>query len=83
MPLESDVISAGDWRSLGRRLAFSRPAIGVLSAGDWRSLGRRLALSRPAIDVLYKGDRHYCLCFHLMPIICPCHFTPADGKEMV
>ena len=23
-----------EWRSLGRRLAFSRPAIGVLSAGD-------------------------------------------------
>ena len=56
---------------------------GVISAGDWRSLGRRLAFSRPAIDVLYKGDRHYCLCFHLMPIICPCHFTPADGQEMV
>ena len=32
--VESGVISAGDWRSLGRRLALSRPAIGVLSAGD-------------------------------------------------
>ena len=34
MPLESDILSVGDWRYLGRRLAFSRPAIGVLSAGD-------------------------------------------------
>ena len=38
------VISVGDWRSLGRRLAFSRPAIGVLSAGDWRSQQRRSTL---------------------------------------
>ena len=42
--VESDVISAGDWRYLGRRLAFSRPAIGVLSAGDWRSQQRRSTL---------------------------------------
>ena len=33
-----------EWRSLGRRLALSRPAIGVLSAGDWRSLQRRSTL---------------------------------------
>ena len=52
MSLESDVLSAGDWRSLGRRLAFSRPAIGVISAGDWRSLGRRLAFSTKEIDII-------------------------------
>ena len=52
MSLESDVISAGDWRYLGRRLALSRPAIGVLSAGDWRSLGRRLAFSTKEIDII-------------------------------
>ena len=44
MPLESGVISAGYWRYLGRRLAFSRPAIDVLSAGDWRSQQRRSTL---------------------------------------
>ena len=38
------VISAGDWRYLGRRLALSRPAIGVISAGDWRSQQRRSTL---------------------------------------
>lgn len=52
MPLESGVISAGDWRYLGWRLAFSRLAIGVLSAGDWRYLGRRLAFSTKEIDII-------------------------------
>ena len=41
-----------EWRSLGRRLALSRPAIGVLSAGDWRYLGRRLAFSTKEIDII-------------------------------
>ena len=50
--VESDVISAGDWRSLGRRLAFSRPASDVLSAGDWRYLGRRLTFSTKEIDMI-------------------------------
>ena len=52
MSLESDVLSAGDWRYLGWRLAFSRPAIGVISAGDWRSLGRRLTFSTKEIDII-------------------------------
>ena len=50
--VESDVLSAGDWRSLGRRLAFSRPASDVLSAGDWRYLGRRLTFSTKEIDMI-------------------------------
>ena len=50
--VESGVLSAGDWRSLGRRLAFTRPAIGVLSVGDWRSLGQRLAFSTKEINII-------------------------------
>ena len=50
--VESDVISAGDWRYLGRRLAFATKEMGVLSAGDWRSLGRRLTFSTKEIDMI-------------------------------